>query len=89
MSLLALILILLLLAALPVYPYNRRWCGMPYGYYPSFGLGTILLIVLIVLLLGGCSLNVEREDRAPAYHSETVVHEHELHVEQPDVLIYP
>lgn len=40
-----LIVILLVLAALPVYPYSRGW-----GYYPSGGLGLILVIVLVLLL---------------------------------------
>jgi hypothetical protein len=41
-----LILLLLLLAALPTWPYSAGW-----GYYPSGGLGLILLIVLLVVLL--------------------------------------
>ena len=45
--LLLLILIVLLLATLPAWPYSRGW-----GYYPSGGLGTVLLIVLVLVLLG-------------------------------------
>ena len=45
--LLLIILIVLLLAAAPAWPYSRGW-----GYYPSGGLGTILLIVIILMLLG-------------------------------------
>jgi len=45
--LLLIILIVLLLAAAPAWPYSRGW-----GYYPSSGLGTILLIVIILMLLG-------------------------------------
>jgi len=45
--LLILLLVILLLAAVPAWPYSRGW-----GYYPSGGLGTILLIVLILMLLG-------------------------------------
>jgi hypothetical protein len=41
------ILILLLLGALPTWPYSGGW-----GYYPSGGLGLILLIVIILLVLG-------------------------------------
>jgi hypothetical protein len=41
------ILILLLVGALPTWPYSSGW-----GYYPSGGLGLILLIVLILLLTG-------------------------------------
>jgi hypothetical protein len=39
------ILILLLLGALPTWPYSSGW-----GYYPSGGLGLILLVVLILAL---------------------------------------
>ena len=41
------ILVLLLVGSFPAFPYSRNW-----GYYPSGGLGTILLIVLILWLLG-------------------------------------
>ena len=41
------ILLILLIGALPSWPYSRSW-----GYYPSGGLGLILLILLILLLLG-------------------------------------
>jgi hypothetical protein len=44
--LLLIVLILLLLAALPTWPYSTGW-----GYYPSGGLGLIVLIVLLVVLL--------------------------------------
>ena len=44
---LLIILILLLVGAVPSWPYSRNW-----GYWPSGGLGLILLIVLILLLLG-------------------------------------
>jgi hypothetical protein len=40
------ILLLLVFGTFPAYPYSRGW-----GYYPSGGLGTILLIVLILYLL--------------------------------------
>ncbi len=45
--LLLLILLILLIGALPAWPYSRGW-----GYYPSGGLGTVLMIVLILVLLG-------------------------------------
>ena len=45
---LVILLILLLIGALPTWPYSSGW-----GYYPSGGLGLILIILLIVLLLGG------------------------------------
>jgi Protein of unknown function (DUF3309) len=41
------ILVLLLLGALPTWPYSANW-----GYYPSGGLGLILLIVIILALMG-------------------------------------
>jgi len=46
-TILLVILILLLLGALPAWPYSRQW-----GYYPSGGLGTIVLIILILVMLG-------------------------------------
>lgn len=39
------LLVLLLLGALPTWPYSTAW-----GYYPSGGLGLVLLIVLILVL---------------------------------------
>jgi hypothetical protein len=44
--LLLIVLILLLIAALPTWPYSTGW-----GYYPSGGVGLIVLIVLLVVLL--------------------------------------
>jgi hypothetical protein len=44
---LLIVLVVLLLGALPTWPYSRGW-----GYYPSGGLGVVLVIVLILLLLG-------------------------------------
>jgi hypothetical protein len=41
------LLVILILAVVPAWPYSRGW-----GYYPSGGLGTILLILVILLLLG-------------------------------------
>ncbi|PYL55637.1 MAG: DUF3309 domain-containing protein [Verrucomicrobia bacterium] len=46
-TILLIILIILLLGALPTWPYSGGW-----GYYPSGGLGLILLIVLILWLMG-------------------------------------
>jgi Protein of unknown function (DUF3309) len=46
-TLLLIILIVLLIGALPTWPYSAGW-----GYYPSGLLGIILLIVLILVLLG-------------------------------------
>ena len=44
---LLILLILLLIGALPLWPYSANW-----GYYPGGGLGLILLIVIILLVLG-------------------------------------
>ena len=46
-TILLIILILLLVGALPAWPHSREW-----GYYPSGGLGLILLIVIILALTG-------------------------------------
>lgn len=46
-TILIIILILLLLGALPSWPYSSGW-----GYYPSGGLGLILVIVIILVLIG-------------------------------------
>ena len=41
------LLVLLLVGALPSWPYSRGW-----GYYPSGGLGLVLVIVLVLALTG-------------------------------------
>jgi hypothetical protein len=46
-TILIIILILILLGALPTWPYSAEW-----GYYPSGGLGLVLIIVIILVLLG-------------------------------------
>ncbi|NHO31038.1 DUF3309 family protein [Acetobacter sp. LMG 1636] len=46
-TILIIILILMLLGALPSWPYSMGW-----GYYPSSTLGMILVIVIILVLLG-------------------------------------
>jgi hypothetical protein len=46
-TLLIIILILLLTGALPTWPYSGGW-----GYFPSGGLGLILLIIIILVLMG-------------------------------------
>jgi hypothetical protein len=46
-TVLLVILILLLIGALPNWGYSRGW-----GYYPSGGIGLILLILLILVLTG-------------------------------------
>jgi hypothetical protein len=44
---LIIVLFLLLLGALPAWPYSTGW-----GYYPSGGLGLLLIIVVVMLLAG-------------------------------------
>ena len=46
-TVLLIVLLLLLVSALPTWPYSRGW-----GYYPSGGLGLVLLILLLLILLG-------------------------------------
>jgi hypothetical protein len=46
-TILLILLVLLLLGALPVYPYSRNW-----GYGPTGGLGTVLVVILILVLMG-------------------------------------
>jgi hypothetical protein len=46
-TILLIILIIMLIGALPTWPYSARW-----GYYPSSGLGTVLIVLLILVLLG-------------------------------------
>jgi len=47
-TILIVVLLLALFGAWPTWPHSRNW-----GYYPSGGLGTILLIVIILLVLAG------------------------------------
>ncbi|WP_231504246.1 MULTISPECIES: DUF3309 family protein [Dyella] len=44
---LLIVLILLLIGAVPAWPYSRGW-----GYGPSGGLGVLLIIVVVLLLMG-------------------------------------
>jgi uncharacterized protein DUF3309 len=46
-TILLIILILLLIGALPTWPYSSGW-----GYYPSGGLGLIVIIIIILLVAG-------------------------------------
>ena len=45
-TILLVLLVLLLVGALPLWPYSTSW-----GYYPSGGLGLIVLIIVLILLL--------------------------------------
>ncbi|WP_208399825.1 MULTISPECIES: DUF3309 family protein [unclassified Dyella] len=44
---LLIVLVLLLIGAVPAWPYSRAW-----GYGPSGGLGVLLIIVIVLLLMG-------------------------------------
>ena len=46
-TVLLILLVLLLLGALPTWPYSTGW-----GYYPSGGLGLLLLILIILIVMG-------------------------------------
>jgi hypothetical protein len=46
-TILLIILILILIGALPTWPYSTGW-----GYYPSGGLGLVVVILLILVLMG-------------------------------------
>ncbi len=46
-TILIVVLILLLIGALPTWPYSTGW-----GYYPSGGLGLVVLVLVILLLMG-------------------------------------
>ena len=45
---LLIILILILIGALPTWPHSRSW-----GYYPSGGIGIIIIIIILWLIFGG------------------------------------
>jgi len=45
-TLLVILLVVLLIGALPVYPYSREW-----GYYPSGSLAAVVAVVALMLLL--------------------------------------
>jgi hypothetical protein len=46
-TIILIILVILLIGALPAWPYSSGW-----GYYPSGGLGLVVVILLILVLLG-------------------------------------
>ncbi len=46
-TILLIILILLLIGALPTWPYSGDW-----GYYPTGGVGLLLIIVIVLLVVG-------------------------------------
>ena len=46
-TILLIILIIILIGALPTWPYSRGW-----GYYPTGGIGLVVLILIVLLLMG-------------------------------------
>ena len=46
-TILLIVLILILIGALPAWPHSRSW-----GYWPSGGLGIVVLVVIILLVMG-------------------------------------
>jgi hypothetical protein len=44
---LAIILVIALVGSLPTWPHSRSW-----GYYPSGGLGIVIIILVVLLLMG-------------------------------------
>jgi hypothetical protein len=46
-TILLIVLILILVGALPTWPHSKSW-----GYYPSGGLGLVVLILLLLVLMG-------------------------------------
>lgn len=46
-TILLIVLVVILIGALPAWPYSTGW-----GYYPSGGLGLIVLVLLVLLLMG-------------------------------------
>jgi len=46
-TILLIVLVLILIGALPTWPHSANW-----GYYPSGGIGLVVLILLILLLMG-------------------------------------
>jgi len=46
-SILLIVLVLMLIGAMPTWPHSKGW-----GYYPSGGLGAVLVVLLILVFLG-------------------------------------
>jgi hypothetical protein len=46
-TILIIVLVMMLLGALPTWPHSRQW-----GYYPSGGMGLVLLILIILIVSG-------------------------------------
>jgi Protein of unknown function (DUF3309) len=46
-TILLIVLVLILIGALPAWPYSQGW-----GYYPSGGIGLVVIVLLVLVLLG-------------------------------------
>jgi hypothetical protein len=46
-TILIIVLVLMLIGAVPAWPHSRQW-----GYYPSGGLGLVVVVLVILLLMG-------------------------------------
>jgi hypothetical protein len=47
LTILLIVLVLILIGALPTWPYSSGW-----GYYPSGGIGLIVIVLVVLLLMG-------------------------------------
>ena len=47
LAILAVVLVVALIGSMPAWPHSRKW-----GYYPSGGVGLVLLVLLILFLMG-------------------------------------
>ncbi len=47
LTILLIVLVLILIGALPTWPYSAGW-----GYYPSGGIGLIVIVLIVLLLMG-------------------------------------
>ena len=48
LTILLVVLVLILVGALPTWPYSERW-----GYYPSGTVGVVVVVLVVLLLMGG------------------------------------
>jgi hypothetical protein len=61
-TILLIVLVLLLVGALPTWPYSSGW-----GYYPSGGLGLVVVIVLMLVLMGRVQRSKQQENLVALY----------------------
>lgn len=48
LTILLIVLVLIVVGALPTWPYSERW-----GYYPSGTVGVVVVVLVVLLLMGG------------------------------------